>query len=126
MQETRLAESLLNAWWLFPVLWATLAVVTSAALRSLRSHELPVEGEPELPTVDPIRPRSFDLPDSVSEVIGWYEGAPIYRSVRFGEYEYEFDRIRLAHATECTAEERIVAPGIVYSRREAPRSATAG
>jgi hypothetical protein len=117
------ADSILNAWWLFPILWAALSLLASAALRSLNRDPAP---EPEPAPAEPAEPLpfQFDLPDAMSETIGWYMGAPIHRSARFDGVEYEFDRICPPQSLSRASGERVVAPGIVYARRAAMRRAS--
>src|SRR3954471_22680109 len=110
------ADSVLNSWWLLPALWVGLSLLASAALRTARRDPAP---EPEEAANKPVAPAPFrfDLPDAISEIIGWYMGAPIYRSASFDGVEYEFDRICPQQSLRRASGERVVAPGIVYSRR---------
>ncbi|HZR68230.1 MAG TPA: hypothetical protein VFB01_04150 [Burkholderiales bacterium] len=113
-------DSVLNSWWLLPVLWIGLSVLATAALSTARREPAP-EPEPE-PTVDePVAPPPFlfDSPDASSETIGWYMGVPIHRSARFDGIDYEFDRICPPQSLRRAVGERVVAPGIVYVRRPA-------
>src|SRR4051812_3466858 len=114
-------DSMLNSWWLLPALWVALSVLASAALRTARRDPAPVPEqiapEPALPV-----PFAFDLPDAISETIGWYMGTPIHRSARFDSLEYEFDRICPPQSLQRAAGERVVAPGIVYARSATVRS----
>jgi hypothetical protein len=110
------ADSVLNSWWLLPALWVALSLLTAAALRTASRDPAP---EPEKMESKPagLPPFRFDLPDAASETIGWYMGTPIHRSASFDGVEYEFDRICPQQSLRRGSGERVVAPGIVYSRR---------
>jgi hypothetical protein len=110
------ADSVLNSWWLLPALWVALSLLASAALRTARRDPVPVPEETAPKPVEPT-PFRFDLPDAISEIIGRYMGAPIHRSASFDGVEYEFDRICPPQSLRRASGERVVAPGIVYSRR---------
>jgi hypothetical protein len=79
--------------------------------------------EPEARPVKPAAPPPFrfDSPDDSSETIGWYMGTPIHRSARFKGVEYEFDRICPPRSLRRASGERVLAPGLVYTRRAAIR-----
>jgi hypothetical protein len=111
-------DSVLNSWWLLPVLWVGLSLLASAALSTARRNPAP-ELEPERAVAEPVHPEPFrfDFPQASSDTIGWYMGAPIHRSARFDGLEYEFDRICPPHSLRREPGERVVAPGIVYARR---------
>jgi len=115
-------DSVLNSWWLFPVLWVGLSVLASAALSTARRDPAPAP-EPDLePTVEePVAPSPFlfDFPEASSETIGSYMGVPIHRNARFDGVDYEFDRICPPQSLRRAVGERVVAPGIVYIRRYA-------
>jgi hypothetical protein len=115
------ADSVLNSWWLLPALWVALSLLASAALMTVTREPAP---EPEETEPKPLAPPPFrfDLPDAMSETIGWYMGAPIHRSASFDGVEYEFDRICPQQSLRRGSGERVVAPGIVYSRRSAARA----
>jgi hypothetical protein len=115
------ADSVLNSWWLLPALWVALSLLASAALETVRRDPVP---EPEETEPEPIEPPPFhfDLPEAISETIGWYMGTPIHRSASFDGVEYEFDRICPPQSPRRGVGERVVAPGIVYSRRAAIRA----
>jgi len=114
------SDSVLNSWWLLPVLWIGLSVLATAALSTVRREPAP-EPEPEPAVDEPVAPPPllFDSPDASSETIGWYMGVPIYRSARFDGIDYEFDRICPPQSLRRAVGERVVAPGIVYVRRAA-------
>jgi len=113
-------ESVLNSWWLLPVLWVALSLLASAALMTVTREPAP---EPEEVDPEPVAPSPFrfDLPEAMSETIGWYMGAPIHRSASFDGVEYEFDRICPPQSLRRANGERVVAPGVVYSRPAALR-----
>jgi hypothetical protein len=113
-------DSVLNSWWLLPILWVGLSVLASAALSMARRDPEPA---PEQTLAEPIEPPPFrfDSPDALSETIGWYMGAPIHRSARFDGVDYEFDRICPPQSLRRALGERVVAPGIVYTRRSTLR-----
>lgn len=114
-------DSVLNSWWLLPALWVGLSLLASAALRTASRDPAPDPEEAAPKPVEPL-PFRFDLPDAFSETIGWYMGAPIHRSASFDGVEYEFDRICPPQSLRRASGERVVAPGIVYSRRAARRA----
>jgi hypothetical protein len=114
------ADSMLNSWWLLPALWVALSVLATAALRTVRRDPAPVPEEFVPEPAEPA-PFAFDMPDAISETIGWYMGTPIHRSARFDGVEYEFDRICPPQSLQRAAGERVVAPGIVYARSPAVR-----
>lgn len=60
---------------------------------------------------------SFDRPETVSEPIGRYRDAPIYRYAIIGGKKYQFAHV-LPWETLSTlqADERCLAPGLVYAR----------
>jgi hypothetical protein len=59
-----------------------------------------------------------DNPEQVSEVIGRYMDAPIYRSVTIGGMDFQFDHIQsLQHFVTLAANERYLEPGVVYIAR---------
>ncbi|SRR5581483_9514563 len=109
-------DSVLNSWWLFPVLWVGLSLLATVALGTARRDPAP---EPEQPAVEPAEPPPFlfDAPDAISETIGWYMGVPIHRVARFDGVEYEFDRICPPESLRRGIGERVIMPGIVYTRR---------
>jgi hypothetical protein len=113
-------DSMLNSWWLLPALWVALSLLASAALRIASQDSA---HEPEQLPVKPAEPLPFrfDSPDDSSETIGWYMGTPIHRSARFEGVEYEFDRICPPRSLRRASGERVVAPGLVYTRRAAIR-----
>ena len=114
------AESVMNSWWLLPMLWVALSLLATAALRTASRDAAPQPEEAD-PVPAASAPFGFDLPDAFSETIGWYMGTPIHRSASFGGIEYEFDRICPPQALRRASGERVVAPGIVYTRRTASR-----
>lgn len=111
-------DSVLNSWWLLPVLWVGLSLLATVALSTARREPA---AEPEEPVAEPAEPAPFlfDAPDTMSETIGWYMGVPIHRVARFDGLEYEFDRICPQDALRRGIGERVIAPGIVYTRRPA-------
>jgi len=109
------ADTILNSWWLFPALWAALSLLASAALHSLNREPAPEQEDAAAEPIEPL-PFQFDLPDALSETIGWYMGTAIHRSASFDGVEYEFDRICSPQSLHRASGERVVAPGIVYSR----------
>lgn len=116
-------DSMLNSWWLLPVLWVGLSVLASAALSTVRRDPAP-QREPEQTIEEPVAPPPFvfDSPEASSEAIGWYMGVPIHRSARFDGIDYEFDRICPPQSLRRAVGERIVAPGIVYARPSTRRA----
>jgi hypothetical protein len=113
-------DSVLNSWWLLPALWVALSLLASAALRIASQDPAPEPEEPPAQPMEPL-PFRFDLPEDSSDTIGWYMGAPIHRTARFDGLEYEFDRICPARSMRRAPGERVIAPGIVYTRRVAIR-----
>ena len=92
----------------FNGLWETEPVETEASHRAL-----PVPGR---------RAPSFEVPERVSDAIGRYLDAPIWRSVVIGGVEYQFDHVAPPEADSLVAPgEHYVAPGLVY--RLKPRAA---
>jgi hypothetical protein len=60
-------------------------------------------------------PLSFAIPDAVSEVIGSYQDAAIYRYITIQRQRYVFDHIQLAAEKNFLPEnKRCVAPGLIY------------
>jgi hypothetical protein len=113
------ADSVLNSWWLLPALWVALSLLASAALRTVRRDPVPEPEEIEPMPAAPPPAFRFDLPEALSETIGWYMGAPIHRSASFDGIEYEFDRICPPQSLRRGSGERVIAPGIVYASRAA-------
>lgn len=61
---------------------------------------------------------SFDKAETVSEQIGRYRDAPIYRYAVISGKNYQFAHILLYESfSALQAEERCLAPGLVYSRQ---------
>src|SRR4051812_48066803 len=115
------ADSVLNSWWLFPALWVGLSLLASLALKTASRDPAPDPEEAPPKPLEPL-PFRFDLPEAMSETIGWYMGTPIHRSASFDGIEYEFDRICPPRSLHRASGERVIAPGIVYSRRSAARN----
>lgn len=109
-------DSVLNSWWLLPVLWVGLSLLATLALHTARRDPAP---EPEAPGAEPVEPPPFlfDAPDATSETIGSYMGVAIHRVARFDGLEHEFDRICPPESLRRGIGERVMAPGIVYRRR---------
>ncbi len=102
------------------LLWVAFLILLAFVLRGMEGMELERHQPSSLVRLhdSPQRGQRFDKPEQVSEPIGWYMEAPIYRSIYIGGVEYFYDRIDpspdLAFLEE---EERCIAPGIVYRRR---------
>lgn len=59
-----------------------------------------------------LRPEAFD---AHGEPIGYYDGVDIFRTVRFQNHEYRFDRVAPHELRELTrAGELYLEPGLVY------------
>jgi hypothetical protein len=113
-------ESVLNSWWLLPVLWVGLSLFATIALSAARRDPAPVPEPAALEPAPPL-PFQFDSPEATSDTVGWYMGVPIHRSARFDGVEYDFDRVCPPQALRRGIGERVIAPGIVYARRSAAR-----
>ena len=59
----------------------------------------------------------YDRPERVSEAIGTYQGAQIYRYATFAGENYIYDHVLPASAAiTLTGDQRCVEPGLVYIR----------
>ncbi len=101
------------------LLWVAFLILLAFVLRGMESME---PDRHEAASVIHLRnpaersPR-FDKPEQVSEPIGWYMEAPIFRSIYIGGVEYLYDRIDPSPDRAFLDEdERCIAPGVVYRR----------
>lgn len=103
------------------LLWAGL-IFFFWALRDGLTHvesELDSQGAGAGIVVTPMSIVSFDRADTVSEPIGRYRDAPIYRYAFIGGKKYQFAHV-LPWESPSTLQpdERCLAPGLVYARYE--------
>lgn len=98
------------------ILWGGLLFLFWAMKDGLGKVENDIESG-SLPKGPDWKPLSFAIPDAVSEVIGSYQDAAIYRYITIQRQRYVFDHIQLAAEKNFLPEnKRCVAPGLIYVR----------